>query len=109
VADKDRFGKDFRERLYKAWKAWEFRHGRDLTQAQLGVMVGKYKGKAVLQSTVSDWRGWLVPGAEEITWIARALECSPAWLAYGEGAGPDDPILRAQHPVPEPKRSGNRH
>ena len=98
-------GTGFRQRLFRAWTLYELKHGGELSQKRLGELVGELRGRAVGQSTVSDWRNEAIPSVEDLGWLAKALGCDPGWLAYGDESGappPDDPLLRLNYPIPPP-------
>lgn len=62
-------------------------------------------GKPPAQTTVSDWfKGLYVPSLEDVERLSKALGCPRCWLAFGDGPGPDDPVLRGNHPMPPPEK-----
>lgn len=79
-----------------------------LTQDELANAVGK------TQSGVNHWlAGRREPGLDDLERLARALKCTPGWLAFGEGPGEpveaptiDDALLeQAVAAVEEAKRA----
>jgi hypothetical protein len=93
---------DFQERLLWAFFRWQARR-RPVTQVtheELGVLIGKEMGgKRILQPTVSRWFTGSIPSRPTMVALAKVLDVSVGWLAYGEGDPPDDPA----HPVFMPK------
>lgn len=77
----------FARRLRRAFRAFEDRTGEDVTQTQLGVLVGKeLDGKPITQQSVDRWFGGTRPDHERMIALAAVLDVDPGWLSYG----PDD-------------------
>ena len=98
-------GAGFRDRLFLAWSLWQGRHGRKLTQAELGQMIGQVGGERFAQNTISGWFRDVVPSVHDTEYLAKALECDPGWLAFGpasEAPGPSDPVRERTQPMPPP-------
>lgn len=75
----------FGKRLGRAQRLWEARSGERMSDKRLGELVGGYRGQSV-----SGWRKGTQapPPVHVIELLARELNVSPAWLAFGEGPDP---------------------
>jgi transcriptional regulator with XRE-family HTH domain len=107
MADKSMDGTGFHSRLFIALSLWQAKHGRRLSQAKLGELIGRLEGEPVPQSTVSDWFNEVVPSVHYMEPLAKALEVDPGWLAFGNASKappPTDPGLGQFHPVPPPRK-----
>ena len=100
-------GTGFRDRLFLAWSLWQARHGRKLTQGQLGELIGKVGGESFAQNTVSGWFRDVVPAVHDMEYLARALEVDPGWLAFGRSSNarpPSDPMMERTEHYPETRK-----
>src|SRR5262245_3628852 len=62
-----------------------------LTQSELAKRIG------LSQAAVSGWvKGKKMPTTENIKAMAKALDATPQWLAYGEGPGPKPDVAAAR-------------
>lgn len=69
----------FARRLFIALRRYELESGKNLDQKELAGLLG-YSG-----GTVSNWfTGKIMPKVEQLEAIAKALDASPAWLAFGD-------------------------
>jgi hypothetical protein len=87
----------FAMRLRKAFRAYEDRVGRDITQTELGEMVGvelarmgvkptsKDDTLAVTQQSVARWFAGTLPEHTRMVALATVLGVDPGWLSYGSG------------------------
>ena len=77
------------KRILSARLAYGATHGKALSQAALGRMVG------VGQKTVATWeQGRKRPGLDTYLVLARTLGVDPAWLTWGERGEGDQPESR---------------
>ena len=100
-------GAGFHSRLFQAWSIWMGRHHRKLTQGELGTMIGRAGGQPVAQNTISGWFKDVVPGVDDLEFLAKALEVDPGWLAFGDASGaprPRDPVVDANYPIRPPEQ-----
>lgn len=70
------------ERLTQARKARAKQLDSGLRQEDVAKLFG------VAESTVCRWEAGADPGTDRIEELSKLYECSPAWLAFGEGEGP---------------------
>lgn len=106
----------FGERLGRAQRLWEARHGKRMSDKRLGELAGGYTGQSV-----SGWRNGIQapPPVDVIEKIADELGVDPGWLAFGRGVDPltagsetgERPKLpMSDHPsAQQPKRRGLHH
>lgn len=75
----------FGKRLRKAHRDYEDRLGRDVSQTEIGVVVGKRLGekKPVSQQSVGRWFGGTLPEYPRMEALAEILGVDPGWLAFG--------------------------
>jgi transcriptional regulator with XRE-family HTH domain len=91
----------FPSRLRRAFRAFEDRLGRDLTQTELGEMVGKQlKEGAISQQSVARWFAGTLPEHARMVALAEVLGVDPGWLSYGSGE--KDAPMRDAPPATEP-------
>lgn len=76
----------FANRLRRAFRAFEDRLGRDVTQTELGELVGQAMGKdAITQQSVGRWFAGTLPDHPHVVALATVLGVDPGWLSYGSG------------------------
>ena len=76
----------FAGRIRRAFRAWEDRLGRDVTETELGELVGKaFDGRPISQQSINRWFAGTVPDHARLIALAKVLEVDPGWLAYGSG------------------------
>jgi transcriptional regulator with XRE-family HTH domain len=94
----------FASRLRRAFRALEDRLGRDLTQTELGEMVGKQlREDAISQPSVARWFAGTLPEHYRMVALAQVLGVDPGWLGYGSGEDEgDQPARNAAPRVPTP-------
>jgi hypothetical protein len=74
----------FAKRLRKAFRAWEDQVGRDVTETELGELVGKkYDGSPISQASVNRWFSGTLPDHGRMVALAEVIGADPGWLAYG--------------------------
>lgn len=75
----------FSYRLRQAVKALELERGSDISQEELGAMVGaEMKRPAFSGVSVHRWLKGQRPSYEAMVALAKVLHLSPGWLAFGE-------------------------
>ena len=76
----------FAARLRHAFRAYEDRLGRDVTQTELGEIVGTAMGEApITQQSVARWFAGTLPEHPRMVALAEVLGVDPGWLSYGSG------------------------
>ena len=80
----------FDKRLRKAFRAWEDRIGRDVSQTELGEIVGERLGekKPISQQSVARWFAGTLPEYPRLEALADVLGVYAGWLAFGDPAAP---------------------
>src|SRR4051812_21629410 len=95
----------FAARLRKAFRAYEDRVGRDVTQTELGALVGAEIGEGpITQQSVGRWFAGTLPEHARMVALADVLGVDPGWLSYGSGEARQDEAARGSTPVPVPSR-----
>ena len=91
----------FAARLRQAFRAYEDRLGRDVTQTELGEIVGKAMGEApITQQSVARWFAGTLPEHPRMVALADVLGVEPGWLSYGSGEeGEQSAKKRSSPPV----------
>jgi hypothetical protein len=101
----------FATRLRRAFRAFEDHLGRDVTQSELGELVGQALGEEpITQQSVGRWFNGTLPEHVRMVALADVLGVDPGWLSYGTGEGggpiamPGSPRTTAPIPVsPRPR------
>jgi transcriptional regulator with XRE-family HTH domain len=76
----------FAGRLRRAFRAYEDRVGRDITQTELGELVGAALGEdPITQQSVARWFAGTLPEHPRMVALAKVLGVDPGWLSYGSG------------------------
>lgn len=86
----------FAARLRKAHRAYEDRLGHDVTQTEIGALVGeellrmgvkpRSKEDVVTQQSVARWFAGTLPEHVRMVALATVLGVDPGWLSYGSGS-----------------------
>lgn len=95
----------FSYRVRQAMKAMELARGKDISQEELGAMVGKQMGRDPFTGVAAHrWLKGRRPGYDIMAALARVLAVRPGWLAFGE----DDVIAKKSSERAQASRSALR-
>ena len=98
------FKRAFGTRFFQALQDLGKTEGTGVSQGKVAVRVAKIlKEKTKRDNTVSQWRnGKSLPDVVTIFVLAKVLDVSPGWLAFGEGEMERGDGMEWGGPAPEP-------